>query len=410
MPKRTPIPSLGNVVNNATGVAGALEQILDSQRLQALSRETLQATGLPGKAYGAAFYELEQSALFPRLWCAVGVASDLPHPGDMLPVDIGGWPVLLLRDEAGALKAFHNICRHRAMALITKPCHQKAIVCPWHAWRYGLDGSLLRTPRIGGDTTHTQQGLNRDTLGLVPIRLGCWNDTIFVNIDGKATDFETHIRPLDKLLVDYDLTGLRRANSWEIEYPGNWKVAVEGAIEDYHLPIGHPQLALAAVRMNPVLDFANPVFYSNSTRREFARAEDENPAAGGHLGIPTIPFAGQDAERRTFFMNLFPTGMFQMHRNNAVQGLFLPVGPERTRVVFNHYYMGAAADAPDLETERAVVTAEWQKVFEQDIPFVHHVHRNYLIRDAAGIDTRFSAVWEANIHEFQKTVVDVIKR
>jgi len=400
----------GDFVKTTSATESNLDQLLGNRGLEALSRETLQATGLPGKAYGAAFYEVEQSALFPKPWCAAGVASDLPHPGDMRPVDIAGWPVLLLRDAAGELKAFHNICRHRAMALVTEPCNQKAIVCPWHAWRYGLDGALARTPRIGGDGTHTQKGLNLDKLGLVPIRLACWNDMIFVNLDGKADDFQSHIRPLDELLADYDLTGLRRANSWEIEYPGNWKVAVEGAIEDYHLPIGHPQVALAAVRMNPVLNFANPVFYSNSTRREFARPEDENPAAGGHLGLPTIPFAGDEAERRTFFMNVFPTGMFQMHRHNAVQGLFLPSGPERTRLVFHHYYVGDAADNPDLESERAVVTAQWQKVFEQDIPFVHHVHQNYLVRDAAGIDTRFSEVWEANIHEFQKTVVNVVKQ
>jgi len=406
----TPTPSPADFVTTASDI----DKLLGDGGLDGLSRETLQATGLPGKAYGATFYEIEQRALFPKIWCAAGVASDLPNPGDMRPSNIAGWPVLLLRDDAGELKAFHNICRHRAMALVTEPCNQKAIMCPWHAWRYGLDGSLLRTPRVGGDANHTQQGLNLDTLGLVPIRLARWHDMMFVNIDGKADDFETHIAPLNELLANYDLSGLRRANSWEIEYPGNWKVAVEGAIEDYHLPIGHPQIAQAALRMSPVLDFASPVFYSNSTRREYARPEDENPAAGGHpaipFNLPSIPFAADDAQRRTFFMNVFPTGMFQMHRNNAVQGLFLPVGPERTRLVFHHYYMGDAADAPDLEAERAVVTREWLKVFEQDIPFVHHVHQNYLIRDAAGIDTRFSEVWEANIHEFQKTVVDVIRR
>ena len=397
-------------VDDTNGAAGDVDRLLGSSRLEALFRETSNATGLPGKAYSGAFYEVEQTALFPKVWCAAAVASELPHAGDMLPVDIAGWPVLLLRNETGELKAFHNICRHRAMALVTEPCNQQTIVCPWHAWCYGLDGALTRTPRIGGDRIHTQEGLSPDKLGLVPIRLACWNDLVFVNIDGQADDFDTHIRPLDELLERYDLKGLRRANSWEIEYPGNWKVAVEGAIEDYHLPIGHPQVALAAVRMNPVLDYANPVFYSNSTRREFARPEDENVATGGRLGMPTIAFAGDDAERRTFFMNVFPTGMFQMHRNNAVQGLILPVGPERTRLVFHHYYVGDAADNPDLESERAMVTAQWQKVFEQDIPFVHHVHRNYLIRDAAGINTRFSEAWEANIHEFQKTVVNVIKR
>ena len=186
---------------------------------------------------------------------------------------------------------------------------------------------------------------------------------------------------------------MRRANSWEIEYPGNWKVAVEGAIEDYHLPIGHPQIVRAAVRLNPELHFAHHCFYANSTHREYGgRSDEANPAAGAQFGLPVIPFAGADDARRTFFMNVFPTGMFQMHHHNAVQGLFLPAGADRTRLLFNHYYLGDVADDPRYQQQRDVITAEWQKVFEQDIPFVHYVHQNYLMRDAVGIDTRFAAV------------------
>ena len=387
-----------------------ISELMSGDALNGLFTETSFATGLPGRAYGAEFYSLEQRELFPKLWCAAAVASDLPKPGDMIPVEIAGWPVLLLRDEMGILKAFHNVCRHRAMRLVTERCNRSAIVCPWHAWRYDLQGALHRTPRVGGDNKHTQTGLEKGQLGLVPISLACWHDMIFINLDGSAGPFETHIKPLNDLLSAYDLGGLRRANSWEIEYPGNWKVAVEGAIEDYHLPFGHPQIVKGASKLNPELDFASRCFYSNSTRREFARPGDMNPAAGGQFGMPVIPFAGKHEQRRTFFMNVFPTGMFQMHHHNAVQGLFLPTGPDTTRLLFNHYYVGDTAQDPDCEAQRGVVTAEWQKVFEQDIPFVHFVHQNYLMRDAVGIDTRFAPIWESNIHEFQKTVVDVIRQ
>ena len=387
-----------------------IEDLIDESAIRALFTDTPHAKGLPGKAYGADFYEVEQRELFPKVWCVAGVVSDLPKSGDMVPVEIAGWPVLLLRDQAGELKAFHNVCRHRAMWLVTEPCHHDAIVCPWHGWRYNLDGALQRTPPIGGDSTHTQIGLETSALGLVPVALASWNDMIFVNLDSNADPFETHIKPLSDLLAAYDLSGLQRANSWEIEYPGNWKVAVEGAIEDYHLPIGHPQIVHGALKLNPELHFAGRSFYCNSTRREHVRAEDINPAAGGQFGMPSIPFDGVDEQRRTFFMNVFPTGLFQMHHHNAVQGLFLPAGPDRTRLLFNHYYVGDAAHDPGYQEQRAIVTAEWQKVFEQDIPFVHYVHQNYLMRDAMGIDTRFSHVWESNIHEFQKSVVDVIRQ
>ena len=171
-----------------------IDELLDESATSALYTETPQARGLPGKAYGADFYALEQRELFPKIWCAAGVASDLPARGDMLPVEIAGWPVLLLRDHAGELKAFHNVCRHRAMRLVIEPCNQNAIVCPWHAWRYDLNGALQRTPRVGGDTIHTQSGLNIGDLGLMPVALACWNDMIFVNLDANAEAFETHIK------------------------------------------------------------------------------------------------------------------------------------------------------------------------------------------------------------------------
>ena len=388
----------------------SIGDFLDDASARGLNADTSNARGLPGKAYGADFYILEQRELFPKMWCVAAVVSDLRSAGDMLPVEIAGWPVLILRDQSEELRAFHNICRHRAMRLVTEPCRQSEIVCPWHAWRYSLHGECLRTPRIGGQRSHTQPGLEAQRLGLVPVALACWNDLVFVNLDAKAAAFDTHIKPLNDLLARYDLSSLKRADSWEIEYPGNWKVAVEGAIEDYHLPVGHPQLVNAALEMNPELDFVTACFFSNSMHREYARTEDANPASGAQLDLPLVPFDGPEDKRRTFFMNVFPTGMFQMHQHNAVQGLFLPAGPDRTRLLFNHYYVGDAASDPRYEEQRNLVTEEWQKVFEQDIPFVHYVHQNYLIRDAVGIDTRFSAVWESNVHEFQKTMVEVIRQ
>lgn len=112
--------------------------------------------------------------------------------------------------------------------------------------------------------------------------------------------------------------------------------------------------------------------------------------------------------RRTFFINVFPTGMLQVHGDNAVQGLFLPLGGERTRLVFNHYYHGEAAANPVFAEQREIIKGQWQRVFEQDIPFVEQVHENCNLRDEAGVDTRFSPFWEANVRHFQWAVANVV--
>jgi len=379
--------------------------VLTPEIMGRLDADAATARGLPGRAYGAEFYELEQHQVFPKVWCTLALASDVPNPGDVAPVELAGWPLLVVRDAAAEIRVFHNMCRHRAMRLVNEPCNVGDVLsCPWHAWRYGLDGSLLASPRLGGEREHRVEGFDPAALGLVPVRTARWLDFVFVNIDGQGPEFDTHIAPLKALFEDFDLSGLERADSWQLDYPGNWKVAVEGAIEDYHLPIGHPQVVQGATRWNARLDYADSVFYCNSTAREFTDQSSANIATGLSSGLPAIPYSGGESHRRTFFMNVFPTGMLQVHGDNAVQGLFLPLGAERTRLVFNHFFVGEGASAAEFCTERQAIKEEWQLVFKQDIPFVEQVHENYKLRDHIGIDTRFSPFWESNIQRFQQCV------
>jgi choline monooxygenase len=201
------------------------------------------ARGLPGRAYGAQFYALEQRRLFPRRWCPVAFASEIAHPGDTLPVELAGWPLLLMRGEDGQRRGFLNICRHRAMRIVPEPKRGlAALSCPWHGWTYGLDGKLTATPRVAGEKRHDDPRLCREDIDFKPVRLAQWLDLVFVDFQGEAPGFEEHIRPVTALLSNYALDDLHPVEEWSLVYPGNWKVAVEGAIENYHLPYGHPQL------------------------------------------------------------------------------------------------------------------------------------------------------------------------
>ena len=387
----------------------ALSSFLGRGDIEALERPTGEAIGLPGRAYGAAFYALEQRSLFPRLWCAIGFASDIPEPGDAMPADLAGWPLALVRGRDGQVRAFHNICRHRAMRVLQEPCRRaSALVCPWHAWTYDLDGRLVGTPRIGGERAGTDPAVDTAGLDLRPVRVGVWQDLVFVNIDGAAPPFEQHIAPLDDLVRDYDLSDLRLGGCWETEYPGNWKVAVEDAIEDYHIPWGHPQLNTGVVAVNARLHSAARCFYALSNAREFRSAAAAAPVAALDTGLPPVLRAGPGVEQRTFFMSLFPTGILQTRVEDIRLGLFAPVGPDRTRVVIRHYYKGDAATDPHLAAARESNQAEWKYLYEQDIPFVRNAQETYAIRDAAGIETRFAPFWEANVHAFQRDVAAVL--
>ena len=142
----------------------------------------------------------------------------------------------------------------------------------------------MHTPRLGGEDSHQQAGFEREQLGLVPIRVARWLDFIFVNLDGKAPPFDEHIAPLQELLAPYDLSTLRPADRWTLEYPGNWKISVEGAIEDYHIPIGHPRLMQSVRSHNARLYYADACFYATSAAREYYDAAATNPIVGAGSG------------------------------------------------------------------------------------------------------------------------------
>ena len=101
------------------------------------------ASAMPKSVYTSAeFAALEERHIFAREWLCAGRADALPNPGDYLTITIAGEPVIVLRDRDGQLRALSNVCRHRMSTLLEGLGNVRAIVCPYHAWTYNLDGAL----------------------------------------------------------------------------------------------------------------------------------------------------------------------------------------------------------------------------------------------------------------------------
>ncbi len=385
-----------------------LEQFLDDPAREALYRPAGKAVGLPGRCYGAGFHELERRKLFPRVWAPIAVGADIPNPGDAMPVELAGWPLIVLRDRAGAVRCFHNVCRHRGMRVLLEPGRVgHALRCPWHAWTYRLDGTLSATPDIGGEGVDEAAGFRREELGLRPVRCGQWLDYVLVNIDGKAPPLAEHMAPIDRLLAGRDLTGLRHGALWEHTYPGNWKIAVEGGIEDLHLPFGHPYLLAGVTKRNARIDTAPGCFAATSYQYEYKAGEEAGGGTRGHM-FPPLPATGKGDHGRHFIINVFPHGVIAAFNDHFLLGLMALDGPDRTSLRFHYYFHGAAATDPAHAAKREALVAAWAKVAIEDDKFVRNVDANKHVRDALGIDMRFSPYWEGAVHHFQKMVVEAV--
>jgi choline monooxygenase len=132
---------------------------------------------------------LERSNVFGRNWQAIGRLDQVAKPGDFFTATLAGEPIVVARGNDNQLRAFYNVCRHHAAAVVTEAQgHAAQFRCPYHGWTYGLEGALKGTPEFDGVCQ-----FDRAQNGLVPITLSTWEQFVFVNLDPQAPPLEKHL-------------------------------------------------------------------------------------------------------------------------------------------------------------------------------------------------------------------------
>jgi Rieske 2Fe-2S family protein len=199
----------------------------------------------PGHALPQGLYADEEAfafdlqAIFHRSWIMVGFDAELPLPGASLSLKVANSPVVILRDRAGALHAFHNSCRHRG-AMICPPGRRQSprLMCPYHQWTYDLTGALIKAPRMQDDFDPAAHGLR-------PVHLRNVAGCLYVCLAESPPDFEDFQRGLETLLAPHDLANAKLAHEASFVEKANWKLVMENARECYHCAARHPALSLA---------------------------------------------------------------------------------------------------------------------------------------------------------------------
>jgi choline monooxygenase len=197
---------------------------------------------LPASWYtDAAIAERERHAIFARNWALFGPEHEVANPGDYVAQTVNGWPIVVLRDHDGALRAFHNVCRHRAAALFGEgagACKTK-ITCPYHGWSYELDGRLALAPRFG-------EKLDPEAMGLLALRVEVWRGCIFVCVDPDVPDLMTWLGSVPEFCAPYPQTdSFTYHGAFTVEGHANWKTYCDNTVEGYHLPFVHKRLSQA---------------------------------------------------------------------------------------------------------------------------------------------------------------------
>jgi glycine betaine catabolism A len=198
-------------------------------------------TCLPRERYVEdAWFDRDVAEVTSRQWLYFCHVSQIPETGDILERELGNESIIATRDGDGVVHAFYNVCRHRGYRICDAgPSSSKQIVCPYHRWSFGLDGTLIGAPtlRDGEDLDYAEYGLKR-------VAVETWRGFVFVALgpEPPRTSLADDLAEAGRAFDVYEPERLKLAHEVEYEVECNWKVLLENFLECYHCPGSHPEL------------------------------------------------------------------------------------------------------------------------------------------------------------------------
>ena len=336
---------------------------------------------LPSSFYtDARVFLQEKEKLFTRTWQIVGHASQVANVGDYFTTDLVGEPLLLVRGTDGSLRAFYNVCRHRAGPPAQGCGSRKLFRCGYHGWTYGLDGALIQATEIEG-----MQDFRPEEFALKPVRVEEWFNLIFVNLDFSAPPLHECLGQLSEQTGKYPFSEMKLFERRTYDMKCNWKTYIENYLEGYHLPSVHPAL-------NRELDF-NAYVVEPYT----AHVRQFSPIRGAQSGDPTprrYQAAREDLTADYFW--IFPNWMLNCYPDNVQLNIILPLESERTLAIFEWYL-----PEEDLASEAARKSVDFSdQVQLEDMGICEIVQKN--LHSHSYESGRYSVRQEKGVHAFHR--------
>ena len=281
---------------------------------------------LPASAYGGAErYEAERREIFSSSWLLLGHAGDVRQPGDRFVITIAGFSLVVVRDEEGALRGFHNVCPHRAGPLgVEGPSSAPSIVCRYHGWSFDLNGVLTSARDFGAPAPPIE------ICALKPFHVGIWRNLIFAHLGADPVGLLDDLGRFATEAQGHPIEELKPAGSFSHEIECNWKVYAENYLEGYHLPLVHPGLTREV----------RPTQYRIEVGDRWCR--HEVPTRQGAVN------AGRWLWRwPNLALNLYPDSM-NIER-------FVPLSPSRTLVTYRYFTRDGTLDEAVVAMSRTIL-------------------------------------------------------
>jgi Rieske 2Fe-2S family protein len=377
--------------------------LLTPDELAAVRREYRGARLLPKRAYhDPGYFEWERANVLRRDWIMVAREEEVAEPGTYTLVELDDDPLIVVRGRDDVLRAFHNVCRHRGTAVAEDPCGKVVrFQCPYHAWIYDLDGSLIRAKH-----TDDLDDFAFEDYGLAEVRLDTWQGFVFLNLDGQAAPLQDQLGDLVEHWSRFDFATLRRARRIEYDVKANWKFIAENYSECYHCPGVHPQLnKLTPYDLGGDFD-PNGAWQGGwmelaDGAETMSLAAADGEAGAGHSGRRPMRGITAADERCVFYYVVWPTTFLSIHPDYLLVHRLVPVAPDRTTIVCDWLFEAETMAGPGFDPSDEV--AFWDLTNSQDWHVCELQQRG--TRSSSWVAGRYSNA-EASVHAFDQMVAD----
>ena len=273
------------------------------------------------------FFELERQKIFRQTWHIMGHVSDAPNAGDYVTLDVLGERVVTLRDETGTLRSFHNVCRHRAAKIAPQArgsCGHR-LVCPYHAWSYGLDGRLAGVPKWQGF-----EDLDKATHGLHPVEQEIFQGFIFVRFEKGLPHIAEMMAPYAHELEPYALETLVPNGRVTLRpRTVNWKNIADNYSDGMHIGVAHPGLT----RLFGSTYKIEAREWVDKMSGELQQNASENWSERHYQNLlPSLEHVPADRRRLWAYYKLWPNVAFDIYPDQVNFMQFIPVSPTETMI------------------------------------------------------------------------------
>jgi Rieske 2Fe-2S family protein len=313
---------------------------------------TAQPMTLPGRYYtDETIFRQELERFFYNKWVCAGRTEQIANPGDYFLREVAGESIIITRDSKRQLRAFYNVCRHRGTRICAQPQGAFAgrIQCPYHAWTYALDGTLLGAPHM------EQPDFHREDYPLHSVHADVWDGHIFLNLSTPSQigpqPLLAQLADLPKKFAPWQMQELRLYKRLEYEVKANWKLIVINYNECMHCPVLHPLLSRITDYLSGENDAPQPTYIGGSM--EF-RGGAQTMSMDGAIHRSYLPGLTEGQQKQTLYYTVYPNFFLSLHPDYMMTHTLWPMAPDHTRIICEWHFHPTEMAKPGFHAEDAV--------------------------------------------------------